>query len=84
MAGAVAGPHVWAMEPHFPAWPGFWVATAVGWLLVAIPMWRIFGRAGFRPWWALLTLLGPLGVLAALALLALWRWPADPLPGEAP
>lgn len=56
-------------------------AILVGVLLV-VPLWRIFGRAGFHPAWSLLALLPYAGMLACLIILAFARWPADPLPRE--
>lgn len=55
------------------------------WLLVWIavilpPFWKIFGKAGFSPWLALLVLV-PLVNLIVLYVVAFSRWPA--LPGRA-
>jgi len=44
-------------------------------LLLGVPLWKIFGKAGFTPAWALLILLPGLGSLAILLLLAFRRWP---------
>ena len=46
-------------------------------LLVVYPMWRIFARAGLRPALALLAFLPGIGLLAALLILGLQRWPAQ-------
>lgn len=63
------------------AFDPLYVAVIVG-LLVVVPLWRVFRRAGFAPAWSLLAMLPYLGVPICLALLAVRRWPADPLPRE--
>ena len=45
-------------------------------LLIFIPLWRICGRAGFHPAISLLSLLGPVGWLILLPILAFKKWPA--------
>lgn len=60
-----------------------WIMAAVIGLLLLVPAWQVFRRAGMNPAWSLLVLLGfPVGVLAVLLVLALRRWPADPSPRE--
>lgn len=44
-------------------------------LLVIWPYWRIFLRAGLRPWWALLVFVPIIGQPLVLAALALQAWP---------
>jgi hypothetical protein len=58
-----------------------YTAIVVG-LLVVVPLWRIFARAGFGPALSLLAVLPYVGVPICLAVLAFRRWPADPLPRE--
>jgi hypothetical protein len=55
---------------HFLALGGI-----VALLLLGVPLWKIFGKAGFAPAWALLILLPGIGNLAILLLLAFRRWP---------
>ena len=57
-------------HPHFLALGGI-----VALLLLGVPLWKIFGKAGFAPAWALLILLPGIGNLAILLLLACRRWP---------
>ena len=47
-------------------------------LLAFVPLWRIFRRAGLRPWPALSVFIPLLGFPLALSLLGLPRWPALP------
>ena len=51
-------------------------------VLLLVPLWKIFGKAGFAPAWALLIFLPGIGGLAILLLLAFRRWPETE--GEAP
>jgi len=44
-------------------------------LLALIPVTRIFERAGFRPYWALLLAIPDAGLVLCAALLALRKWP---------
>lgn len=46
-------------------------------LVILYPAWRIFVRAGFSPWWSLLVVVPVVGLLAALLVLGLRRWPAE-------
>lgn len=46
------------------------------WVLVMVPIWRIVKRAGFNPWWSLLSLV-PLVNIIALWRFAAIRWPAQ-------
>ena len=52
-----------------------WFGVGAG-LLLGLPLWRIFGRAGFRPYLSLLVFVPILGVLIVLFWLALVPWPA--------
>ncbi len=45
-------------------------------LVLIVPMWRIFRRAGFHPPLSLLIFIPGFGFLVAVLLLALRRWPA--------
>lgn len=68
------------MEPQVYPYTFFnpWLMAILAGLLLIIPTWKVFRRAGLHPAWSLLVLLGfPLGVLLALAVLALKRWPAE-------
>jgi hypothetical protein len=56
---------------HSPLFGGILVA-----LLLLVPLWKIFGKAGFAPAWALLIFVPGVGGLAILLLLAFRRWPA--------
>ena len=47
-------------------------------LLVVIPLWMILPRAGIAPAWSLVAFI-PLGLLVLLWVLALRRWPSDPI-----
>lgn len=49
------------------------VMTAI---LLIIPLWRIFARAGLRPALSLLIFIPFAGALICLLILALSRWPA--------
>ena len=40
------------------------------------PLMRIFRRAGFAPWWALLIFLPVVGLVLVLGILTVRRWPA--------
>jgi hypothetical protein len=51
-------------------------------LLLFVPLWKIFGKAGFAPAWALLIFVPGIGGLAILSFLAFRRWPATE--GDAP
>jgi hypothetical protein len=44
-------------------------------VLLLLPAWRIFGRAGYRPALSLIVLIPFVGALAALAVLAFGDWP---------
>ncbi len=44
-------------------------------LLVLIPLWRLFDRAGLSPLWSLLVLIPGIGLLIAPAILAFASWP---------
>jgi len=45
-------------------------------LLLIIPTWRIFRRAGFSGWLSMFHLLPVIGVLVVMAILAFSTWPA--------
>lgn len=66
------------MEPETFFMANWWLGMMVAWLLVLVPLWIILRRAGFSGGWALLALLGPLGLLVALAILAFRPWPTAP------
>lgn len=53
-----------------PLW-GYYVSV----MLVMAPVVRIFMRAGFRPYWALMLLIPWAGYIGCAAVLALFRWP---------
>ncbi|WP_448203618.1 hypothetical protein [Azospirillum sp. sgz302134] len=60
--------------PEFAVDPGlvlFLFNAAAVW-----PLMRIFRRAGFAPWWALLIFLPVVGLVAVLGILTVRRWPA--------
>lgn len=57
-------------------------ALIIGVLLV-IPSWRIFRRAGLDPWISLVVLVPGIGMTIALAVLAFVDWPAASGNGEA-
>jgi len=42
--------------------------------LVVIPVWRIFRRAGFSPWWSLTVFIPIFGWLIAVGILAWSDW----------
>jgi hypothetical protein len=44
-------------------------------LLLIIPFWRLFSKAGFSGWWSLLMIV-PVANLIALYVLAFSNWPA--------
>ena len=46
-------------------------------LLLAIPVARIFMRAGFKPFWTALLLAPDAGLILCAALLAFRKWPAQ-------
>lgn len=54
--------------PHFGTIFGYW-------LLTIIPAYFIARKAGFSPWWCLMTLTPPTALIA-LWLLAFVAWPA--------
>jgi len=66
-------------QPHFLALGGI-----VALVLLGVPLWKIFGKAGFAPAWALLIILPGIGNLAILLLLACRRWPATEGSDEGP
>jgi hypothetical protein len=45
-------------------------------IVLVIPLWRIFKRAGLNPAFALFTLIPLLGAVISLCLLAFMRWPS--------
>jgi hypothetical protein len=66
------------MEPQAYYYFNPWIMALIAGLLLIVPTWRVFRRAGLHPAWSLLVLLGfPVGVLLVLAVLALKPWPAD-------
>lgn len=44
-------------------------------LLMVVPVARIFMRAGFKPYWALLLGVPDVGLILCMVLLALRKWP---------
>ncbi|MBW7852100.1 MAG: hypothetical protein H3C38_16515 [Rhodospirillales bacterium] len=60
-------------------WWWFWVSV-----LVVIPLWRVFRRAGFNPAWSLIVLIPWVGGPVALAILALAPWPVQDARGSLP
>lgn len=60
--------------PEFAVDPGlslFLFNIAAVW-----PLMRIFRRAGFSPWWALVIFVPVIGLIGVLGLLTMRRWPA--------
>lgn len=83
-AGGAPRPHLGRMNPETWFAVNAWIVATIVGVLLLVPTWRVFRRAGFSPAWSLLVLLGfPLGVLLVLAVLAFRPWPADPFPREA-
>ena len=52
-------------------------------LLAVWPFWRAFARAGLRPYVSLIVLVPLVGLVAALGVLAVSRWPATADQGQA-
>ena len=52
------------------------IAGLVFLVLVIVPLWRIFGRAGFNPALSLLVVFPMLGILAVTAVLGFAEWPS--------
>jgi H+/Cl- antiporter ClcA len=52
------------------------LAGLIAMLLLVVPLWRIFGRAGLSPLLSLLALVPVLGLLIVSAILAYTDWPA--------
>lgn len=48
----------------------------IGAVLIIIPLWRVFARAGLNPAFSLFVLVPVIGVLIAAAILAFSDWPA--------
>ncbi|MDA8232595.1 MAG: hypothetical protein M0006_14770 [Magnetospirillum sp.] len=44
-------------------------------IVLVVPLWRVFGRAGLNPALSVLIFLPLIGFLVVLFLLALMRWP---------
>lgn len=44
--------------------------------VLVVPLWRIFGRAGFNPAWSLLVFLPWVGLLIVVLVLAFGDWPS--------
>lgn len=59
-----------------PVGPHNLLVTAVFSLLLLIPFWRTYRRAGFSPWTSLLVLIPYVGLPIAAAILAFRPWPA--------
>jgi hypothetical protein len=62
-----------AHELYFAHW--LWLLAWIA--LILPPFWKIFAKAGFSPWLALLVLV-PLVNLIVLYVVAFSRWPALP------
>jgi hypothetical protein len=60
------------MEEQAEALGGYFFAV----LLLIVPVWRIFRRAGFHPALSLLIFLPGFGIPTVALLLAFRRWPA--------
>ena len=60
------------MEQQAQAASGYFVTV----LLLIVPVWRIFRRAGFHPALSLVMLIPGVGILIAALLLAFRPWPA--------
>ena len=75
------GPGGYSMDGGFGAGD---LVSLVVWLgFMALLLWvygRIIGRAGFSPWWALISLVPLVGVVM-LWVFAFIDWPALPRPG---
>lgn len=56
---------------HYPL-----VGGIIAMLVSVVPLWKIFGKAGFAPAWALLIFVPFFGAVAILLMLAFRRWPA--------
>ena len=43
-----------------------------------VPLWKIFSKAGFSPWWVLMLFIPPFGVgpLLVILFLSFRKWPA--------
>ncbi len=55
-------------DPHF-------VEYYLSSFLMAVPIARIFMRAGFRPYWVVLLVVPDIGLILCAVLLALRKWP---------
>ena len=74
------------MEPTGPMMGGgFWLIALVYAALVIVPVAMVLRRVGFSGWWALLSVIAPLN-LVALWVFALIDWPRLPkrAAGEGP
>ena len=49
----------------------------IGGVLIAIPFFRIFTRAGLSPWWSLLVFLPLLGLFICWLILAIAQWKSE-------
>ena len=54
---------------------GFMASGILMWLLLIIPFWKIFGKAGFNPALSLLIVI-PIANIVAVYYLAFSRWPS--------
>ena len=53
--------------------------------IIVYPLWLIFSRAGFSPYWALLVFIPAIGFPIAILMLAFGDWPTAsraPVPGD--
>jgi hypothetical protein len=57
--------------------PGETIASGfLLWLLLIVPFWRIFGKAGFNPALSLLTVV-PIANLVVIYYVAFSKWPSE-------
>ncbi len=47
-------------------------------IVLGVPLWKIFNKAGFGPWWMLMLFIPPFGVgpLFIMLFLAFRKWPS--------
>ena len=59
---------------NFSLW--HWIILLLILVVMVIPFWRIFPRAGWSKWLSLLMVISPLNIIL-LWILAFKRWPGD-------
>lgn len=69
--GGPGGP----MDGLGPVGPHSLVVTLIFSLLLLVPVWRTYARAGLSPWFSLLVLVPYIGLPVAAAILAFRPWP---------